>query len=337
MITIQEIAEKAGVPVKTATRALAGTTMGKRRDARERAERVLKIAKELGYQPSHVAQALRKGKTRTIGMVAGGLSDKHFGCVIEAFLDELDKYGYRLLLEVTKWDWEKEYECLKDLLRYRVDGIVYLCDLPERLRAEHRMMLDKNFPLMTMSANEYGFGAVRNVYDDAIHSALKFLHDRNQKDIGVVFPFGRRVLHVEMGKIIEKECADLGVNLTIYNLERGNDVTGLINKRHGAWMINGHYTQNRILNGFAEMQPGYRPDIVGFYDDFGWELHSELICGAIFTRTVRIIEKVAKEIVARIEGGPEIKRDDAVFPAEFFPAENFDQIKIKETLSDYNA
>ena len=56
MVTIQDVAKLAGVPEKTAARALAGLTMGKRRDARERAERVLKAAAELGYEPSNIAQ-----------------------------------------------------------------------------------------------------------------------------------------------------------------------------------------------------------------------------------------------------------------------------------------
>lgn len=336
MITVEEIAKKAGVPVKTASRALAGITQGKRRDARERAERVLKIARELGYQPSHVAKALRKGKTRTIGMVVGGLGDKYFGCLIEAFLDELDKYGYRLLLEVTKWDWEKEYECLKDLLQYRVDGIIYLCDLPETLRVEHRMMKERRFPLMTITTNDHGFGSVKNDFTEAIHSAVNFLYNRKHHDIGVVLPFGRKAQHQEIEKIIETECADLGIEPTIYNLERGNDVTEVIKKRHGAWLINGHHTQNRILRGFAEADSGYKPDVIGFYDDFCWEHRVEGICGAIFSRTGEIIEQVVKEIIARIENESDIERADILLSAEFVQAEDFALIKVRETLSEYN-
>ena len=54
-VTIKDVAERAGVPVRMAARALSGTTLGKRRDARERAERIRQAAKELGYCPSEIA------------------------------------------------------------------------------------------------------------------------------------------------------------------------------------------------------------------------------------------------------------------------------------------
>ena len=63
MVTIKDVAKAAGVPEKTVMRALAGKIMGKRRDARERAERVRKAAEELGYVPSGIASSLRKGKS----------------------------------------------------------------------------------------------------------------------------------------------------------------------------------------------------------------------------------------------------------------------------------
>lgn len=64
MVTIKDVAERAGVPVRMAARALSGTTLGKRRDARERAERIRQAAKELGYCPSEIAVSLTRGRTR---------------------------------------------------------------------------------------------------------------------------------------------------------------------------------------------------------------------------------------------------------------------------------
>lgn len=51
MVTIKDVAQKAGVPVRMAARALSGTTLGKRRDARERAERIRQAAKRAGVLP----------------------------------------------------------------------------------------------------------------------------------------------------------------------------------------------------------------------------------------------------------------------------------------------
>ncbi len=78
MITVKDVAERAGVEVKSARYALAGLTMGKRRNARERAERMLKAAEELGDSPSQVALSLRNGRTGSIGFVVGSITNPFF-------------------------------------------------------------------------------------------------------------------------------------------------------------------------------------------------------------------------------------------------------------------
>jgi len=82
MITIKEIARLAGVSAKTAERALSGETKDKRRDARERAERVRKIAADYGYQPSELALSLRRGSVRTIGFLVDILTDQFLAAAV---------------------------------------------------------------------------------------------------------------------------------------------------------------------------------------------------------------------------------------------------------------
>ena len=125
MVTIKDVAARAGVPEKTAMRALSGMTMGKRRDARERLERVMKAAAELGYQPSEIAKALRKGRTRTIGLLVGSITNRYFASLAETVMDEAEQHGYRMILELTRWNVEKSIFCLEHLQRSRVDGIFY--------------------------------------------------------------------------------------------------------------------------------------------------------------------------------------------------------------------
>ena len=127
MVTIKDVAARAGVPEKTAMRALSGMTMGKRRDARERLERVMKAAAELGYQPSEIAKALRKGRTRTIGLLVGSITNRYFASLAETVMDEAEQHGYRMILELTRWNVEKSilpgtsstFQSRRNLLRFR--------------------------------------------------------------------------------------------------------------------------------------------------------------------------------------------------------------------------
>jgi DNA-binding LacI/PurR family transcriptional regulator len=68
-VTIYEIAERAGVSSSTVARILRGDNRRSYRRSAETAERVLKIAREMGYRPNLRARAFSRGKTRGIGLL----------------------------------------------------------------------------------------------------------------------------------------------------------------------------------------------------------------------------------------------------------------------------
>ena len=113
MITIKEIARLAGVSAKTAERALSGETKDKRRDARERAERVRKIAADYGYQPSELALSLRRGSVRTIGFLVDILTDQFLAAAAETAMKEAGKSGYRLALQIARMDKNLTEDAIK--------------------------------------------------------------------------------------------------------------------------------------------------------------------------------------------------------------------------------
>lgn len=61
MATLQDVADRAGVSLNTASRILSGQIKGLRRDAVARSELVQRIAQELNYRPNSFAKAMRRG------------------------------------------------------------------------------------------------------------------------------------------------------------------------------------------------------------------------------------------------------------------------------------
>ena len=173
MVTIQDVARRAGVPEKTAARALAGLTMGKRRDARERAERVLKAAAELGYQPSNIARALRQGKTKTLGLITGRLTNLYFAAVAEVAMDEAARAGYRLLIEISRWEAERTYHCVKDFLSYRVDGLLFTSSVPAENGHFYKLLADRHFPLVALLPGTLNFTSVYSDYTETFPRASR--------------------------------------------------------------------------------------------------------------------------------------------------------------------
>lgn len=67
--TIQQIASAAGVTDVTVSRILTGSYRAKRPDAVRRADRIRRLAEQMGYRPSAAARATRTGRTGYIGMI----------------------------------------------------------------------------------------------------------------------------------------------------------------------------------------------------------------------------------------------------------------------------
>lgn len=87
-------------------------------------ERILKLAKELNYQPNHYASNLREQKSKTFAVVLPELANNYFTQIIEGAEKEAKKHGYHILIFVTDDDIRKESEFIRSLANGRVDGVI---------------------------------------------------------------------------------------------------------------------------------------------------------------------------------------------------------------------
>ncbi len=87
-------------------------------------ERILKVAKELNYQPNHYASNLREQKSKTIAVVLPELANNYFTQIIQGVEKEAKKQGYHILIFVTDDDISKEREFIRSLANGRVDGVI---------------------------------------------------------------------------------------------------------------------------------------------------------------------------------------------------------------------
>ena len=91
--------------------------------AAETKSRIDVAVKELDYRPSFTARALSNGKTRTIGIVCGGIKNPYFANLVEDALDEAAKHGYQLILGLTRWIPEEEENTVKNLLNRQIGRV----------------------------------------------------------------------------------------------------------------------------------------------------------------------------------------------------------------------
>lgn len=121
--SLKILAEMAGVSKATASWVLSG--QGRSRGiSPETCERVMNMAKELGYRPNRLAQGLSTGKSHTIGVVLSSLADPFYGGLALALIDEAEKRGYSVMMATSESDSVKETNAIKIFVENQMDGIL---------------------------------------------------------------------------------------------------------------------------------------------------------------------------------------------------------------------
>ncbi|MFC5403287.1 LacI family DNA-binding transcriptional regulator [Cohnella soli] len=94
MVSIKDIAKKAGVSISTVSYALNGSD----RITKETTERITAIAAEMGYVPNGAARMLKKRESMLIGMYLTGYGGHFYGDLLQGVKEELNRKGYDLIV-----------------------------------------------------------------------------------------------------------------------------------------------------------------------------------------------------------------------------------------------
>lgn len=119
-ITITDIAKELNVSVATVSRAINNHPYVKP----ELKERIIKLAEQYGYHPSSLASGLRKGKTKTIGIVIPRNNRNFFSTIISSVEEVLTAAGYNTLICQSFESLNKETSNIKTLIKSNVSGII---------------------------------------------------------------------------------------------------------------------------------------------------------------------------------------------------------------------
>ena len=120
MTTIRDVAALAGVSVATVSRALAGNP----RVTEATRERVVAAATELHYRPNAVAAAMRTGRTGTVGLVIGDITNPFMTRLAHHVETEVRRRGWVLAMACGMEDAVEQEAVTTMLLRQRIDGLL---------------------------------------------------------------------------------------------------------------------------------------------------------------------------------------------------------------------
>ena len=118
--TIRDVARLAEVSIGTASKALNDNG----RLSLETRQKVLRVARELGYRPNHLAQSLHRAKSMTVGILTNDSFGRFSFPIVEALEDRLADQRIAVFMCNATDDPERERRHLDQLLGKRIDGLV---------------------------------------------------------------------------------------------------------------------------------------------------------------------------------------------------------------------
>lgn len=178
-VTIKDIAKRAGVSYSTVSRALNDVGAGKS----ESRQRILDIAREMGYVPNQAAINLKSSRSHTIGLFFSTISKMTSPFVLHDVLTGVyNIVGSRYNVAVKGIDMHEEGTLNPTLF----DGIIVLSQRSEDSSFIEEV-LGKKIPMVAICRIVYY--DVPNVVTDemeAMERAMDYLLDNGHRDIAVI-------------------------------------------------------------------------------------------------------------------------------------------------------
>lgn len=120
MVTMQDVADLAGVSQSTVSHYVNGT-----RPVHPDTRRSIQEAiDETGYVHDAVARSLRTGRSHTVGIAITAISNPYFGALVRRITSRLEDTGRTVLLVDTRDDVERELEAIRQLLQHRPEAVL---------------------------------------------------------------------------------------------------------------------------------------------------------------------------------------------------------------------
>lgn len=120
MVTIKDIAKRAGVSYATVSRAL-----NNKADVNQNTRKmIVELAEEMGYRPNVIAQSLVTRRTNHIALIVPDISNPFFAELSRSISEASNKSGYIVTTCNTGWDSERENFMLGHMQSQQVAGII---------------------------------------------------------------------------------------------------------------------------------------------------------------------------------------------------------------------
>lgn len=183
MVTIREVAKRAGVSPASVTRVIGGYP----NVSDSLRARVLEAVNEVGYKPDLLAAGLRRGTSNTVGVIINDILNPAIAQMVDIIESELRAAGYGVILANSNGDPANDLESLRLLRQRRVDAMIasFADDTTEEL-ARNLVGLPIPIVLLDRKISVDAVSAVLTDHYSAACSLTQHLVDMGHTNIALI-------------------------------------------------------------------------------------------------------------------------------------------------------
>lgn len=168
--TLKNIAERCNVTANTVSLALRDSPLVMETTK----ARIHQVAREMGYVPNALAGSLRSGKSNTVAILVGDISNLLFAQRIKDLERRLRLHNYQVLILNTDENLETEMHAIRTAVSHQVDGII-LCPC-QHDRRNIEMLREFRMPYVLLGREFAGCSDDAVVWDDEEGARLATRH-----------------------------------------------------------------------------------------------------------------------------------------------------------------
>ncbi len=209
--SILDVAKKAGVSPTTAKRAVNQPHLL----TQATLERVQTAIQALNYEPDRMAGALRRGHSKTIGLMVGNIIEPFFAQLTRTIAKAVHAKGYALIIADNEYDSSLELENLRMFHGQRVSGLILRSafgtgnlEYMQRLQEQGTFILEIDHFL----ANS-GFSHIMLDNRAGVEMGLRYLHSLGHQKIAPLTLFDATKLQDERAKAFNEIMLSLGLKI----------------------------------------------------------------------------------------------------------------------------
>ncbi len=119
-ITIKDIAKALGLSISTVSKALHGS----HEISNETKAQVLAYAKQYKYKPNPIAQSLKRGRSKSIGVIVCNIDNNFFSQAINGIESVARQKDYNVIITQSRESYDREVANSEHLSSRSVDGLI---------------------------------------------------------------------------------------------------------------------------------------------------------------------------------------------------------------------